>query len=61
MDQQAGRLSSCDHPSRTEKKIFNEDSLRYLWGNIKYINIGYIVVPVGENRDTGVEDLMWRQ
>ena len=59
MDQQAGRLSSSDHPSRTEK-IFNEGSLRYLWGNIKYISIGYIMVPVGENRDSGAEDLIWR-
>lgn len=54
MVQQAGRLSSGDHPA--EKK-FNEDSLRYPWGPHQIISIGYIAVAVGDNRDTGAEGL----
>ena len=31
----------------------NEDSLRYLWDNIKHINIHIIGVPEGEERENG--------
>ena len=35
----------------------NEDSLRYLWDNIKCINICIIGVPEGEEREKGPEKI----
>ena len=40
---------------KTRKR--NEDSLRYLWDNIKCINICIIGVPEGEEREKGHEKI----
>ena len=51
MDQQTGRQNTGNHPSWPEKRkrtVKNEDSLRDLLNNIKYINIRTLGVPEKE-------------
>ena len=51
MDQQTGRQNAGNHPSWPEKRkrpVKNEDSLRDLLNNIKYINIRTLGVPEKE-------------
>ena len=50
MDHWAGRQSSENHWSWKERKKRNEDSLRDLWDNIKYINIHIIGVQKEERK-----------
>ena len=62
MDQQNRRESSRNHSTWTEKKrdrewerknVFNEDSLREHWDNIKDTDSHRIEVPEGEERRKG--------
>ena len=41
------------HQGSPKKKVFNENSLKSLWDNIKDTNIRIIGIPEGEERQRG--------
>ena len=60
MNQQFGRQHSGKHPNEQQKRkknLKNENSLRSLWGIIKYNNIHIIGVPEEEEKEQGIENL----
>lgn len=53
---QLGRQGSSKHPNgpaKKKKNLKSENSLRYLWDNIKHTNICIRGVPEGTKRDQG--------
>ena len=60
MNQQFGRQHSGKHPNEQQKRkknLKNENSLRSLWGIIKYNNIHIIGVPEEEEIEQVIENL----
>ena len=50
-------LTATEQNIEKKKIKRNEDSLRDLWGNIKYIGIHIIGAPDGEEREKGPENI----
>ena len=53
---QNGRIYCCKTDYR-KKNEENEDSLRYLWDNIKHPNIHTVLVSGGEEKEKGPEKM----
>jgi len=48
----------CCKTDYRKKNEENEDSLRYLWNNIKHLNIHIVLVSGGEEREKGPEKMI---
>ena len=59
IEERAAEITQSEQKKKREReKVFNEDTLRELWDNIKDTDIHSLGVPEGEERRKGLETIL---